>query len=202
MVAVFPVLGEPVRVCKRATDGESIRAEILKYLERSKYAEQIEVILDGDDAGIDGIAGVVEEIRSFIDAAELRGECARELESYPDQPSLRLLRAAAEAMTRHPDNHIISQNVGAAVRDGIANYGLSLEKILSAVIVAADVIGDSRPQLAQLFLHSAAISAPDRRQAARYMIGQIGQVRKHLLGSPVAILVKVLVESIQQLNGG
>ncbi len=195
-------LSEILRVCKRATDGESIRTEILKYLERSKYAEQIELILDGDDAGIDEIAGVVEEIRSFIDAAELRGECARELESYPDQPSLRLLRAAAEAMTRHPDNDIISQNVEAAVRDGIANYGLSLEKILSAVIAAADVIGDSRPQLAQLFLQSAALAAPDRRLAARYMIGQIGQVRKKLLGSPVAILVRVLVESVQQLNGG
>jgi hypothetical protein len=174
---------------------------MLKYLERSKYADQIEVILDSDDAGIDEVASVIEEIRSYIDAAELRGECARELESYPDQPSLRLLRAAAEAMTRYPDDDTIKQNVEAAIRDGIANYGLSLDKILNAIIVAADVISESRPLLAQLFLQSAALAAPDRRLAARYMIGEINQVRKQLLGPPVAVLVCVLVESIQQLNG-
>jgi ATP-dependent DNA helicase RecQ len=195
-------LAEILRVCKKATtDGESIRAEMLKYLERSKYADQIEFVLDSDDAGIGKITAIIEEIRSFMDAAELRGECARELESYPDQPSLRLLRAVAEAMTRHPDEDTITQNVEAAVRDGIANYGLTLDKILSAAIFAADVISDSRPQVAQLFLQAAALGAPDRRLAARYMIGQIGKVRKQLLGPPLALMVRGLVGDVQQLNG-
>ncbi len=76
-------LSEILRICKRATDSKSIRSEILKYLERSKYADKIETILDGDNAGIDQVGAVVEDVRSVIDAAELRGECARELEILP-----------------------------------------------------------------------------------------------------------------------
>jgi ATP-dependent DNA helicase RecQ len=191
-------LSEILRVCKNATDGESIRTEILKYLERSKYADQIESILDSDHAGIDLIAPVIEDICSFIDAAELRGECARELESYPDQPSLRLLRAVAEAMTQLPDNDTIRQNVKAAVQDGIERYGLPLDKLLDAVVVAADVLSDSRPQGAQLLLQSATFGAPERRIATRFMIKR---ARKRLLGPLLALLLSDLARSVQQLNG-
>jgi RecQ family ATP-dependent DNA helicase len=192
-------LSEILRVCKRATDSESIRQEILKYLERSKYADQIEAILDGDQAGIDQIVTVVENIRSVIDAAELRGECARELESYPDQPSLRLLRAAAEAMTRAPAEETVKQNVEAAMRDGVSKYGLPLEKILDAVVTAADVIGDARPRLAQLYLQTALLTASDRRAAARYVLGAMPHAREHLAGPPLAVLMSTLAETLRQL---
>jgi hypothetical protein len=192
-------LSEILRICKRATDSESIRQEILKYLERSKYADQIEAILDGDQAGIDQVTTVVENIRSVIDAAELRGECARELESYPDQPSLRLLRAAAESMTRAPIEETVKQNVEAAMRDGVSKYGLPLEKMLDAVVTAADVIGDARPRLAQLFLQTALLTASDRRAAARYVLGRMSHVREHLAGPPLAVLMSTLAETVRQL---
>jgi ATP-dependent DNA helicase RecQ len=191
-------LSEMLRVCKTSTDSEGIRVEILKYLERSKYADQIEAILDSDHAGIDEVAAVFEEIRSFIDASELRGVCARELESYPDQPSLRLLRAVAEAMSRNPDQGAIKQNVQASVQDGVAKYGLPLEKLLDAMISAADALSDSRPRLAQLILQSAVFGAPERRTAARFMIEH---VRTPLLGSPLAILIGDLTEAVHLVNG-
>ena len=190
-------LSEVLRVCKRATDSESIRQDILNYLDRSKFAEQIELILDGDNAGIESVGLIVEEIRSFIDAEELRGECARELESYPDQPSLRLLRGIAETMVRGPDREAIRQNVEAAMRDGVAKYGLDPEKLLGVVMTASEAIADSRPELARLVLQAALLGAPDLRDAARLMIGRL---RPPLLGPAIAVLVSALTESVGALN--
>jgi ATP-dependent DNA helicase RecQ len=192
-------LSEMLRICNKASGGETIRDEILKYLERSRYADKIDLILESDNSGITIVAGVIEEIRSFLDAAELRGECARELESYPDQPSLRILRAVSEAMTSAPNNVTIKQNVEAAVRDGIAKYGLSLELLLDAVIAAADALSNTRSSLAKLFLQSALLGAPNQRLAAVLVIKQ---VRKPLLGPILAVLIRELAESVNLLNRG
>lgn len=196
-------LAEMLRICEKATDGEDIRQPILDYLGRSKYAERIDAIIQGsENAGVDDVASIVQSVSSVMDAAELLGECARLLEAYPDQPSLRLLRAAAEAMTPHPDEKIVMQNVESAIRDGISNYGLSLAKILDVVVISADVISESRPEIGKLFLQAAALAAPDRRLAARYLLQQVGEVRHHLLGPPLALVIWSLVESVQQMREG
>lgn len=190
-------LSEILRVCKKAVDGEAIRSEVLKYLQRSRFADQIDALLEGDDAGIGSVETVINEVRSFLDAAELRGECARELESYPDQPSLRLLRAVAEAMCQSPDPKIVEQNVQAAVLDGVTKYGLPVSKLLDAAAVIGDALTDTRLGLARLVVQSAARGSPDRRQAARYLLAI---VRPPLFDPLMAVLVGGLVESVQELN--
>lgn len=190
-------LSEMLRICRRSADGNSIRTEILKYLERSKFADQIEAILEGDHAGLNGVPPIVEEIRSFIEAAELRGECARELEAYPDQPSLRLLRAIAEAMTRSPDLIVIQQNIEAAVKDGVSKYGLPIAMLLEIVVFAADILADTRIELGLLMLQTAALTSPDRRDAARFMIER---VRKPLLDPLLAVLLTELVVTVRHLH--
>ncbi len=97
-------------------------------------------------------------------------------------------------MTRTPVDETIRQNVEAALRDGTGKYGLPLDKMLDAVITAADVIANSRPRLARFLLQSALLVAPDRKFAARYALAQLPHVRKHLAGPPLAMLMSDLVE--------
>ena len=190
-------LSEILRVCKKSVDPESLRLEMLKYLERSKFADQIDGLLESDNAGLGNIETIVVEVRSFLDAAELRGECARELESYPDQPSLRLLRAVSEAMSQNPDKDIISENVAAGLLDGMGKYGLPLEKLLDVVAAIAETLSDSRDHLGRLIIQSAVYAAPDSRMAARYLISII---RPSLMEPAIAVLVDSVVKSVQQLN--
>lgn len=190
-------LSEVLRVCKRAQDSESIRQDILNYLDRSKFADQIEILLDGDKAGIDQVEKIVEEIRSSLEAEELRGECARELESYPDQPSLRFLLGFAETMTRSPDKLSISQNIEAAMMDGLIKYGLSQEIILNVVINVSEIIAESRPEMAKIVLSAALSGSTNGGDAARTMIERL---RSNLLGPAIVYIVKSLTHSLKQFT--
>jgi ATP-dependent DNA helicase RecQ len=190
-------LSEILRVCKRATNSDSIRQDILNYLDRSKFADQIEVLLDGDQAGIGQIEKIVEEIRSSLEAEELRGECARELESYPDQPSLRLLLGFSEIMTRSPDKISTSQNIEAAIRDGLTKYGLSQEIILNIVINVSEMIAESRPEMAKIVLSATLNGSTNGRDAARIMIKRL---RPNMLGPAIAYIIKGLTYPLKQLT--
>jgi ATP-dependent DNA helicase RecQ len=190
-------LSEMLRICKRATNSDSIRQDILNYLDRSKFTDQIEEILESDNAGIDKVELILEEIRSFTEAEELRSECARELESYPDQPSLRLLLGISEAMTRKPDNLLISQNIEAAMRDGQLKYGLSQETLIFSIINSCEIIADSKVELAQLVLQSALKGASSPLDGARQMLKNL---RTFLLSPAIELLVKNLTASVAKIN--
>lgn len=165
-------LSEMLQIC-RTDDGETFRTALLQYLERSRFAESIEYLLNADDAGLSLVPDIIEELRSTLDAHELRGECARELESYPDQPCLRLLRAIAEAASQRPDVSVIEQNAAAAIRDGVAKYGLDEEQMLDTVLMGAESLLDTRPGLAHRLLSGAVMGAPDPRRATRYLLRRV-----------------------------
>jgi hypothetical protein len=83
------------------------------------------------------------------------------------------------------------------MRDGVAKYGLAPEKLLGVVMTASEDIADSRPELARLVLQAALFGAPNRREAAKLMIGSL---RPPLLGPAIAVIVGALTESVGVLN--
>ena len=190
-------LSEVLRVCKRATNSDSIRQDILNYLDRSKFADQIELLLDADNAGIAQVETIFEEVRSSLEAEELRGECARELESYPDQPSLRLLLGFSETITRLPDKFAIGQNIEAAMRDGLNKYGLNQESLLNVVINVSETIGESRAEMAKIVLSATIKGASKSTDAARVMIKRL---RPNLMSPALAYIAKDLTFSLKQFN--
>lgn len=190
-------LAEMLRICRNAPDSDTLRHELLKYLERSRFADRIDEVIDADDAGLGLVVPVVEDVRSFLDAAELRGECARELESYPDHPGLRLLRAAAEAMCQNPDIRAVEQNVEACVTDSLTKYGLAFDRVLDAVAGAADTLVDTRLATARLILRAACMAAADRRAACRYLLSI---VRPPVYDPLTTMLVGGLTQAVRQLN--
>jgi ATP-dependent DNA helicase RecQ len=117
---------------------EIIRKRILRYLESSR-AEEIESIVN-DDNVFDKLQTVIQGyetpegemvygIRSPHDAAEMRGQSARYLESTPDHPGLLFLRAVSEAYCPDYKFEVIVENLKAGVGFAFNRYGRDKETI-------------------------------------------------------------------------
>lgn len=118
-------------------DGQDslIRDRILRYLETT-YSEEIQQVLDDVgtfenlkiifDGGVKAESGeMIGGVRSPHDAAEIRGQVARYLESYPDHPGLLLLRALSEIYCTNSDIEIAFQNIRAACDFASSRYQIS-----------------------------------------------------------------------------
>jgi len=135
----------------------TVRARVLHYFETHHSAE-IEEILTSPDAGFDLVQSIMigaenEEgellggIRSPKDAAELRGEVSRSLESTPDHPGLLLLRALTESLCNDADPMIVNQNLRSAYSSALDRYGVSEDRMESLLVFTANILFDKRPDL-------------------------------------------------------
>ncbi len=111
-----------------------IRDRILRYLETAYYEEiqhvltemgsfdNLKMIFDGE---VTSEAGeIIGGVRSQNDAAQIRGQAARYLESYPDHPGLLFLRALSELHCKKPDVKQAFQEIIAGCRFALKNYGI------------------------------------------------------------------------------
>jgi len=116
-----------------------IRQRVLRYLETT-HSEEIQQVLDDVgsfnnlkiifDGGVKSSTGeMIGGVRSSKDAAEIRGQVARYLESYPDHPGLLYLRALSEIYCTNPDIEIAYQNIQAACDFSFSRYQISKDKL-------------------------------------------------------------------------
>lgn len=166
-------LSEMLALCEQSPDETAIRKRILTYLGTSGFTTAIDEILDAPDGGLDSAIKILEEIRSAIDAGQLRGESGRALESYPDHSGLRLVRAISEAMSVSPDRDTVTENVEACVRFACDKYGLDLQLVLRHVMSAARLAGDARPELADTIIAGVISGTDDKRAAARTVVQEL-----------------------------
>ena len=110
-------------VSDQATD-ESIRQRILNYLQETEHSKLLDNIVNDQDAGLDMIFDILEDISSPNDAAEIRGQASRYLESYPDYPSMLMIRAVSEIYTKDRDTEVVKQNFNAAIHSAKSKYNL------------------------------------------------------------------------------
>ena len=119
--------------------GAVIRQRILRYLETT-FTEELEKMIETSDEGFAEVqkllAGFVSEsgelfggIRSVRDAAEIRGQVIRYLESQPDHPGLLLLRAASEALCDGPDEEIVAENLVACAKAAAVRQNVSASSV-------------------------------------------------------------------------
>lgn len=163
-------LSEMLALCEQCPDEDSIRQRLLTYLGTSGFTSVIDEILDAADGGLKEALVVLEEIRSAIDASQLRGESGRALESYPDHTGLRLVRAISEAMAVSPSPDTVAENVEACVRFGHDKYGLELQDIANHIIAAIRIAADARPEVAGPIVAGMINGAEDCRTAARIVV--------------------------------
>lgn len=104
-----------------------VRQRILRYLEATEYSEGLDELLKDGSIGLGKARGLLELVRSPNEAAELRGQVSRYLESYPDHPSLLMLRALSELMSRDGEPETAYQDFMSAIQSADENYSLSRE---------------------------------------------------------------------------
>ena len=110
---------------------EIVRERILRYLESSR-AEEIEAILNEKNEfnklklAIQGKelpeGEMIGGIKSPRDAADMRGQAGRYLESVPDHPGLLFLRAVSEAYCSDFKLSVVAENLLDGVRFAFSQY--------------------------------------------------------------------------------
>jgi len=163
-------LAEMLRLCREGSSDKSIRSALLTYLSRSTFSSLVDELIASDDGGLVSACEIIDSVQSSVDAEDLRGECSRQLESYPDLPGLLLLRAGSEMLMQNPDEFTVKENVTAAMRAGLVQYDIDQTKLLDTVCTLARSVVDVRPELARLLTIDAIRATPSVRKAARYII--------------------------------
>ena len=136
-----------------------IRQRILRYLETS-YSEELEKLIEAEGEGLSEVlkllSGFVSEsgdviggIRSVRDAAEIRGQVTRYLESQPDHPGLLLLRATSEALCDLPDAGIVAENLLAFMKSATERQNVSADHLIDALAAALAEIYSARAGIYQ-----------------------------------------------------
>lgn len=143
----------------------SIRQRILHYLEATQYSEALEAIIAEADAGLERTRDAFDAVRSPNEAAELRGQVARYLESYPDHPGLLMLRALSEVFCRDKNPDIAKQNFVAAIDSAEENYSVNRSKLFEFLVWALNRLAEREGRLAEELLTDALSKYPERTLA-------------------------------------
>ena len=148
-------LYEMVLVADTSNTDSSIRNRILKYLTATEYSETIENILKQKDTGLQLAVETFHAVRSPNEAAELRGQVSRYLESYPDHPSLLMLRALSELFCKIRDLKIVNENFRAAISSAKEIYSFAPPLLYRFIVWAIQTISQRDLALARkLQLHT------------------------------------------------
>jgi ATP-dependent DNA helicase RecQ len=152
-------LSEMLSIAELATQSDDknqvIRQRIVQYFETQRSAE-IDEMLNSENGGLAHVqvillgsetedGQVVGEIRSPKEAAELRGEVSRSLESTPDHPGLLVLRALSEVMTSDAKLDAIQESLTAFLKSAKDRYNIDNLTIQSMLAFSLNLIHDKRP---------------------------------------------------------
>ncbi len=109
------MIQESVLLARECIKDKEIRVRLLDYLQEGLSSERIRGLLEQEKVQFEEILKLLKQVKTPIDAGELRGLCARLLESYPDHPGLLLCRAVAEAMCSDCNDSVSWQGISSAI---------------------------------------------------------------------------------------
>lgn len=178
-----------------STNDADIRQRILRYLEATQYSEALEAILDESDAWLEKTMETFEAVRSQNEAAELRGQVARYLESYPDHPGLLMLRSLAEVYSRDRNKTIVEQNFTASISSALEKYSIEGNELYKFIAWAIVKVAHRDITLAQELQIEMLREHPER-QCARILIEQCPI---DIVSIPSWFLLNQLTKRLKQL---
>ena len=141
-------LHEMLLACTTSPTDKDIRDRILSYLEVTEYSEDLEELITDDNVGISKCQDIFGSLRSPNEAAEVRGQVSRYLESYPDHPGLLMLRFLSETLARDANTDVAKQYFKASITFARDNYGQSQSSIVEIASWAVSSIGKRHKCLA------------------------------------------------------
>ncbi len=171
--------------CANAKDDRLIRERINRYLEWTRFSENLETIINAKEISFVPVKDLIGNLISPNDASELRGQVARYLESYPDHPILLMLRAMSELQSNDANNIIAKQNIIAGIASAINKYAVLQEDVYDIAVWALDrVIEFNRESVQPLIIDLLREIPYD--DFARNIIQQLG---KNYAGTPAWFLL-------------
>jgi len=159
--------------CTEKPNDRDIRKRILQVLQvLPEYRKKLDQIIDDKDIGIVKCKDLFTSVRSPNEAAELRGQVSRYLESYPDHPALLMLRSLSEVFSRDRNVEVAKQNFIASISSALTNYGISDDIVFDFAAWAVSVIARRNVELAKLLIITLLNIHPNR-ELAREMINNL-----------------------------
>lgn len=147
-------LSNMVKACTGSKTDKEIHKAISLILDATEYSEDLEKVVESKNAGIGRCKNLVVSLRSPNEAAELRGQVSRYLESSPDHPGLLMLRALSEALSRDKDAEVVRENFRASVSFALSSYGLNESSVFEFAAWAASFVSThSRESAGDLVLY-------------------------------------------------
>jgi ATP-dependent DNA helicase RecQ len=140
-------LGELLKATA-GTDAE-VRQRILRYLEATVYSDGLDELLKDRSIGLEGTRGLLASVRSPNEAAVLRGQVSRYLGSYPTLPSLLMLRALSELMSRDGEPETAYQDFMSAIQFAVERYSFSRESVYDFDSWGLQQVAGRDPELAE-----------------------------------------------------
>lgn len=139
---------EMSQICGAGASDTTVRERVLAYLEKSEFDEQLDAIIEDLDTQ-NLIPRLLEDVASNQHAQTLRGQVIRFLESYPDHPSLLLMRAVIECMCPASDREIVVASLQNWAKSATETYGLSLSSLTESYMYAMEIISKALPEAAR-----------------------------------------------------
>lgn len=188
-------LHEMLLAATESTSDSQIRRRILDYLQATEYSEAMDQILREDNAGIGKTQEVFNAVRSQNEASEMRGQVSRYLESYPDHPSLLMIRSLAEMFCKDKNQEIAKQNFLASITSAEENYKVTGSSFLQFIIWAIKKISERDIDLALSLQKITLAKYPDEIFARSF----IQQSSIELSTIPAWFLLNNLVERSKKI---
>jgi ATP-dependent DNA helicase RecQ len=140
---------EMLLACANSPNDKAMRQRILRYLETSEYSEMLDQIINDEKIGIEKCIDLFGVVRSPNDAAELRGQVSRYLESYPDHPGLLMLRSLSEVFSKDHNVEVAKQNFMTSISSAMNNYKVNDLIIFDFAVWAISNIAKCDKELAK-----------------------------------------------------
>lgn len=191
-------LNEMLMTCLTSKKDEEIRRRILNYLEATEYSKSLEEVIQETDIAFQKCMDLFSSVRSPNEAAELRGETSRFLESYPDHPGLLLLRSLSEVFSRDRDLHVARENFFAAISSGKTKYGIGDFEIIEFASWAIKHVFKAEKELAGE-LSFEILKAFPNRESVRELILTLPNSLKHI---PAFFLLREINDECKKLIDG
>ena len=188
-------LNEMVEALTNRPNDSAIRQRILQHLEETEHSKAIQAILDEPDGWLTKTKEAFQAVRSPNEAAELRGQVARYLESYPVHPGLLMLRSLAEAFSRDENPTVVQQNFSASISSAAEKYSVKEPELFDFIVWAIVKVVDQNLALAN-DLQSALLQKFSNRKFARLLIQRSPT---ELASTPAWFLLDSLTKRSKQL---
>jgi hypothetical protein len=181
--------------CAESSSDEEVRSRILKYLEATPHSDALDLLIAQDGVEMSMVKDITDMSKAAKDAADLRGQVSRYLESYPDHPGLLALRAIGEFFSSDTNEEVVKQNLIAAIASGSSKYGLSVEEVNLLSTWAIELISNHDRELG-IQLVGAVLALSPKRETA---IGLISDLPFGLCEAPCWFLLQKLEEQCSDL---